>query len=723
MADAGPRAAPPRSRWSGWRFEGWAGLELFALCGFVAAGPLLTVLGDNPDFFIFHRVGGAEVLALVAVLVLAPPAALWGLGMALGLVAGVPVRAVAHAVTVGGLLVLFAVQLGKHLTSVRGLGLIVLAVAAAAVMILGYLRFRPTASVLRVAGVGPLVFAVLFTFASPSSAVVFAGGSQQPLGEVRAIGPHPPVVMVILDEFPLVSLLDADGGIDAARFPHFARFASESTWYRNATAMAGWTPYALPAMLSGREPAAHVAPHYTQHPENLFTLFGEVYQIHAAETISELCPPWYCGDLVPRAGGGLSEVLNESADLWWRTVSPQDAARDPHADFVEETIAQRLGTGAAAAEAGPEFRFERVADNQPARFQDFLTALAAAPPSGAISAAGTDGGPGVAGSAADPLVPVAQAISEPPSLHFLHLLLPHTPWTYLPSGVRYFNVPGLPVDGQWWGRLAVQRLELQLQYTDWLLGEALRVLEETGRYRDALVVVTADHGVSLTPGTAGRELDPDAHAATELAWVPLFIKEPGQQTGAVDDRNWQHVDLLPTVAELAGFAVPWHTDGISAGHERRTGTEKVYFGDLDDRRLLDGEAHFARLLSDPTGIPAVPQAPLPELVGQPVAALPITEGEVRARVDHVERFDEVTLELLPALVHGTLSGQVAADTALAIVVNGRIGAVAPVVAEAGGERRFAGLVADESLFVSGANTLELFLVTDDGAALQRVVVS
>src|SRR5690606_38575735 len=129
----------------------------------------------------------------------------------------------------------------------------------------------------------------------PASGVVFAGGGRL-LVEARETGPHPPVVVVVFDELPLVSLLDVEGNIDADRFPHFARLADESTWYRNATGMAGWTPYALPAMLTGREPAAHAAPHYSEHPENLFTLFGEVYRIHAAESISELCPPWYCGD-------------------------------------------------------------------------------------------------------------------------------------------------------------------------------------------------------------------------------------------------------------------------------------------------------------------------------------------------------------------------------------------------------------------------------------------
>src|SRR5690606_37206869 len=100
----------------------------------------------------------------------------------------------------------------------------------------------------------------------------------------------------------------------------------------------------------------------------------------------------------------------------------------------------------------PEFRFHEVGTNQPVRFQRFL-----------------DGLDGWAADAAD----------DRPTLHFLHLLMPHTPWRYLPSGLRYDTTP-LPVDGPWWGRLALQRMEAQLEYTDRLLGEVLRVLDESG---------------------------------------------------------------------------------------------------------------------------------------------------------------------------------------------------------------------------------------------------
>ena len=44
---------------------------------------------------------------------------------------------------------------------------------------------------------------------------------------------HPPVVVVVFDEFPADDLLGPDGQIDAERFPNFAELASMSTWFPN----------------------------------------------------------------------------------------------------------------------------------------------------------------------------------------------------------------------------------------------------------------------------------------------------------------------------------------------------------------------------------------------------------------------------------------------------------------------------------------------------------
>ena len=81
-------------------------------------------------------------------------------------------------------------------------------------------------------------------------------------------------------------------------------------------------------------------------------------------------------------------------------------------------------------------------------------------------------------------------------------------------------------------------------------------------------------------------------------WVPQFIKAPGQDSGAVDDRNWEQVDLLPTVADLAGIQVPWKMEGSSqTGQPTRTRTEKWWYDIPGRRQVRDGPSNWTRSCS------------------------------------------------------------------------------------------------------------------------------
>lgn len=695
---AWPRAG---SRRVDWRAESRAALEIVALCGLAITQPLLDVTGRSPDFFLFHGAGAGQVLLLVAVIALVPPLTLWGVGLLAGLLSGRPaVRQLAHTGTLGALLTALAIQVGKGLLPLRGVPLVVLAAGLGVAGGYAYRRWRAPGQLLRVASVGPLVFVSLFVFASPASAVVLPGGGG---GETRAAGgaasggpgTHPPVVLLILDEFPLVSLLGPDGALDERRFPHFARLARESTWYRNATGVSGWTPYALPAMLTGRYPAEEGAPHHSRYPENLFTAFGDAgYEIRAQESITQLCPPRHCPDRSRVGRGGLPALLRESAGLLAELVRPYDSDRDPEASYRETTRREAgLGVGpgptADPNPTDPKFRWGALDDNQPARFAAYLAGLRP---------------------------------SDRPTLHLLHLLMPHSPWNYLPSGVRYEAPFEMPNDGPGWLSLAYQRHLAQVEYTDRLLGETIRTLEATGLYDDALLVVTADHGLSFTPGVQGRSRDAVDRAPGEVLWVPTFVKEPGQRAGRVDDRNWEQVDLLPTVADLAGVPVPWAVEGVAAGQAPRPGGDKRYHDEPGAWRAIPGPATFAAVTSG-AAHPAAPAAPFPELVGRPVTDFAVRDDGGPVSVGNLADFDDIDADAgrLPALVHGSVPSSVPDGTALAIAVNGRIGAVTPVVAPDSGGRRFAALVPDESLFVPGGNRLEIFAV-DAERTLHRLVV-
>ncbi|MEV4659710.1 sulfatase-like hydrolase/transferase [Micromonospora sp. NPDC049301] len=663
-------------RWDrGWRGELGRLLEVAALVGLVVTQPLLDVLGRSPDFFLFHRADRGQILLLVALVAVVPtvPVALLG---ALSRLAGRTARALTHTGLVGLLLAALAVQVGRHATPLRGVPLLLVAVLAGAAGAAAHRRWRAPGRVLRLAAAGPVAFVALFLLVSPASAVVLPRGDGGAAGTAQGAGVHPPVVMLILDELPLVSLLGADGRIDAARFPHFAELAGGSTWYRNATGVSGWTPNALPAMLTGRYPARPVAPHYSQYPDNIFTAFGGLYDIRAEESITRLCPPSRCEQPVaPEQGLGV--LVRETGKLLGQVAGPTETRVDPEDSYREQTRAEAGLDAAEPVPADPKFRWDSLDDNQPARFTSFLAGLKPQPR---------------------------------PALHFLHLLMPHSPWAFLPSGARYDAPEDLPNDGAGWAELARQRHLAQLGYTDRLIGETLRTLRASDLYDQALVVVTADHGVSFRQGAQGRGMDAIKAAAGEVAWVPMFVKEPGQQTGRVDDRNWEHVDLLPTVADEAGIRLPWRVDGRSARQAPRT----------------DGTKHFydrpGEPVTFPGGVPAPPPLPPPHpLVGTEVRAGPAGGS---ARVADLAAFGATDPDTgtLPALVWGDVPDRIPDGTLLAVAVNGRVGAVVPVVPADPGGRRFAALLTDDRLFRAGTNQLDVYQVVGDGT-LRRLSLS
>ncbi|MGW4297677.1 sulfatase-like hydrolase/transferase, partial [Micromonospora chersina] len=489
-------------------------------------------------------------------------------------------------------------------------------------------------------------------------------------------GAHPPVVMIVLDELPLVSLLGPDGRIDATRYPHFAELAGGSTWYRNATGVSGWTPYALPAMLTGRYPAEPFAPHYSQYPDNLFTALGGLYDIKAEESITRLCPPSRCEQPVsPEQGLGV--LVRESGKLLRQVTAPVDSRIDPEDSYREQTRAEAGLDAAEPVPADPKFRWDTLDDNQPARFTAFLAGLR----------------------------PAAR-----PTLHFLHLLMPHSPWAYLPSGAHYAAPEDLPNDGAGWVDLARARHLAQLGYTDRLIGETLRTLRATGLYDKALVLVTADHGVSFRRDWQGRGLDAINHAADQVAWVPMFVKEPGQRTGRVDDRNWEHVDLLPTIADETHVRIPWRMDGRSARQAPRERADKRFYDRPGQPLTITG------------GVPTPPAPPPPDpLLGTRVGEKPSGGTATVADLAAFRDVDPAHGEL-PALVWGTVPASVPDGTRLAVAVNGTVGAVVPVVRPDPGGRRFAALLPDDRLFAAGPNRLDLYRVDADGT-LRRLTLS
>lgn len=100
-------------------------------------------------------------------------------------------------------------------------------------------------------------------------------------------------------------------------------------------------------------------------------------------------------------------------------------------------------------------------------------------------------------------------------------------------------------------------------YFDDKVGELINVLEETGLGDNTIVVLTADHGEMLGERGMWYKMCLFEHAMR----VPLIFRLPlGQAAGTRIARNVSHVDLLPTLLDMATRGDPLPTVDSIDGH-------------------------------------------------------------------------------------------------------------------------------------------------------------
>jgi hypothetical protein len=120
---------------------------------------------------------------------------------------------------------------------------------------------------------------------------------------------RPPIVVLVLDEFPTESLTTPSGRIDAARYPNFAALARTSTWFRNGYTIFDSTFKALPSILDGRMPADKTAADVRSHQPSVYHLLHRLgYDIVKVESASAVCPPWICEGTRTRRPGVLPRL-------------------------------------------------------------------------------------------------------------------------------------------------------------------------------------------------------------------------------------------------------------------------------------------------------------------------------------------------------------------------------------------------------------------------------
>jgi arylsulfatase A-like enzyme len=673
-------------------------VHLVAVWAYAVSQPVFTMLESNPEFLVVRGATRLDVVMFALVVALLPPAC----AIALEWVAGsVSSRAadLLHVVMLGLFVAPLALRLLKELGPEPPAALFG-TIALSSLVVAAYLRWKALRSFLTLSIALPVV-----------GIAVFVGGTELPTNDAEAARidvPRPsPVVVLILDEFPVASLMTSRGEVDAIRYPNFARLAAGSTWYPRATTVHDHTTGAVPAILTGKMPRRGRLPTLKWHPRNLFTLLAGVYRMRVQESLTYLCPERCCRRPREPAPTRLAALFSDTRVAYLHRMLPRSLSKglppigDRWSGFAQERIL-----------VAPDARivrdvFSDLSDTTRAQVDRFLAGISGDEPRA--------------------------------TLHFAHLVVPHSPWRFLPSGRAYPAPPEVEgvtgrgdvwVDDAWTIEQAYQRHLLQVGFVDRIVGRLLDRLEREGVYDRALLVVVADHGASFAKRGPRRAATP--YNLAEIARVPLFVKTPFQHAGRKDPRPAQTIDILPTVADVLDIRLPWPVDGrslLADPEQRRWVTVNRHNGPAARATVSSvdrGMGVTLRLKSAWFGEGRRSLFTIgahTSLLGRQLTGLDVrTASEGQVAVDNPQLFERISPSslVLPVRITGTVDEPGICAFELAIAVNGRVAALTRCDVD-GDALRFRALV-PESIFRAGQNPVDVFAIRPRGASERLVQV-
>ncbi len=692
--------------------------HLVALTGLAMGTPLLNILKDGPEFFVNRRALPLDIVSLVLILVLVPPLVLLFVeGMAR--IVGARLASFVHYVFVAFLASIVLVPLCSASLGLSGEQSVIAAAIGGILVAVGVARFAAVRTWL--AFLAALVAFSVFTFFTSDGVRTLlapkANSSQDGFTKTSAT----PVVMLILDEFPLNGLLNDQLQVDADRFPNFATLQRDSIWFRNAAAVNQFTPIALPAILSGRMPRSlKQLPTVESYPANLFTILSRSHAVTGYEPFTRLCPDDVCAKKTRRTSwrGRLSFMLSDLAAVYVNYLVPTDLdvgvpnIDGKWGDFWDETNGDW---------DAPNFsRGGRVES-----FRRFINGLRVA--------------------------------ADKPSFIFAHIILPHMPHQFVPSGRMY--VPGV-IQGyakdRWSAEpglihFGYQQFLMQLGATDRLLGQFVQKLKDLGIYDKALFIVVADHGASFQAHTHRRGDVQHPAFYEDVMSIPLFVKLPGESSkGIISDKLAQTIDVVPTVLDVLGLDYKLPFDGASlvsddfpARAEQQLLVGRIPKKNSEEEAARKKHAQEGQVITykGPTEMPHATvdwkytfpgyKTPNPynpyhigphsELLGKPLSEFPVTslsstfQFQSRGgKVDTTRANGKVTYDpktgVCPCNLQGMVEGtELKAGDEVAVAVNGALQGFSYLIPSTAYAGNFAFLVPDKA-FSAGENKVELFKV-------------
>ena len=684
--------------------------RLFVVCGLSAVAitaPLLDIYGRNPEVFVANRTSAGEIFLFGLLVALAIPALSLLVLLAAQWIGG-RVPDVAYAVITGLLAVATGMVVSRQLAPESTVWAIVVAVGVAAVV---SFLVRKIETVFVFAALALPLVLIMFLATSNTSRLIWT--DPVAAGDTAHIGDPASIVLIQLDELPLASLMDESGEINDSLFPSFARLSTEGTWYRNAFSDSIATTQSIPAILTGVRGEKGMSPSSVDHPDNLFTLLADAYDMHVIEWVADMCPEETCPDYAGRAPARFTALLKDVGVVYGH-LSLLLVARE-QLPSIENAWKGFLGQ-----------------ENTPSGVGVAIEGLPVPPAEKRVDWANW----------VQRIINGIDANSAP-TLSYAHLQAPHVPWVTNPSGTHYdrpeeyTEVEGVEGNGHWGldpepALLGFQRHLFQLGFLDTMLGRLFDKLDETGTWDETIVVVVADHGASFVPGEHRRW--PKEGNRDDLYRVPLFVKYPGQTMGETVDEPAFGIDILPTIVDALDIETDWAFDGVSLleveGIERPhepirwccngdgASTDLTYLYaqvDRNHRWVPDQDSWL--------GVAAVGR--YAELVGRPVSDLLVVESEeLRWSLDRGNDLAEA--DFASGKVQTLLTGRIelppgTTGNDVLLVLNGRVAGVGFVSRDSSGGGAIRGIVAEE-LVEEGRNEIDILVPGSDGQSWLAGVV-
>lgn len=504
-------------------------LHLFVLSALALAQPFFYVLGENGTFLIAHNVGLVDLGLLTVVLMVGFPLLFISITFLFR-----HLNKYLHEYVFISLFIFLsgvtALPITKGIPHYSGGIKIFLALLIGSMAYVIYRRYEPVK--LFLSYLAPLVFffPIHFLFYTDASKLLFPDiqENRHPISQLKEESKIP-IFLIVLDEFPVTSLMDEHGMIDSTRYPNFDTLSKNSHWFRNAITVAEWTDLAVPAILTGKYPpkTRTLIPLEEDYPDNLFALLEPHYELSVFEELTKLCFSEKCGkpqlsELPQRTW----DIYSDLVVLFGHSILPADYSKEiPSIQNRWKNFKSRSRDGSG-----------NIFDDRLERTNNFIDSISS---------------------------------KNKPTLYFLHLTFPHSPTIYLPSGKAYDETENMTIGrsqdmdswslDSWVVTQAYQRHLLQVGYTDKLMGRIFEKMKQEGLYDKALLIVTADHGISFLPGERSRGYTQFNYP--DILSVPLFIKLPHQKEGALRKEAVKTIDILPTIAATIGLQVPWPMDG------------------------------------------------------------------------------------------------------------------------------------------------------------------